>query len=400
MTTSDRVLYVVMSMASSNAPNSRHMRVRVGAGERDARLLPVFGLDSGDFVYSLLSTTRKKFIQFCVAQHTTVLPLLPPFPVRLASLIRYGWWLQFHGVEGGMGTIRNYTTAVCEWSKALSHPDPRDSEPWVWKKFRCEGPKFLEVVNVSQAKVAMQPEWLRAMNMNADLEDLTQLEDQFSDALGYFSTVRPGHLHPNSYQEKDMVHLMQWKHLHFEGPSLAEAERLVCILDSTKTRVNDPWWTAVGRNDEFPSFCAVRLGRLWRYRTYSGDPEQYVFARSGQHRPTLRSEYIRRLRTRLRNVAPSLGISDAEFDPKRWSAISFRKGGLSALAKHVQPHELAMHADHKSVETTRRYYLSHTTQARAAHTTLMSRGFAVAAPWSATVELESVWADSSRTTAY
>jgi NACalpha-BTF3-like transcription factor len=63
---------------------------------------------------------------------------------------------------------------------------------------------------------------------------------------------------------------------------------------------------------------------------------------------------VRRLRLRLTAVAPRLGLDSSEFDATNWSSISFRKGGLSARAPHVQPHELAQHADHASVETTRK----------------------------------------------
>ena len=76
----------------------------------------------------------------------------------------------------------------------------------------------------------------------------------------------------------------------------------------------------------------------------------------------------------------------------KWSGISFRKGGLSALAPFVQPHELAQHADHASVETTRKYYLSQTIENRAANTALMTRTMFPGESWAAGVQTESVWA--------
>lgn len=96
------------------------------------------------------------------------------------------------------------------------------------------------------------------------------------------------------------------------------------------------------------------------------------------------------MRLRLTAVAPRLGLDSSEFDATNWSSISFRKGGLSALAPHVQPHELAQHADHASVETTRKYYLSQTVEHRAANTALMARAI-IGGGGLPPVRVEAVW---------
>ena len=106
----------------------------------------------------------------------------------------------------------------------------------------------------------------------------------------------------------------------------------------------------------------------------------------------MRQSFTRRLRGRMAYVGPALGYSGDEFDVTKWSGISFRKGGLSALAPFVQPHELAQHADHASVETTRKYYLSQTIENRAANTALMTRTMFPGESWAAGVQMESVWA--------
>ena len=124
---------------------------------------------------------------------------------------------------------------------------------------------------------------------------------------------------------------------------------------------------------------------------FSGDPEQYLLARAAGSLPRLRRSFTQRLRRRLTAVAPLLGYTAEEFDVSNWSGISFRKGGLSALAPHVQPHELAQHADHASVETTRKYYLSQTTEHRAANTARMTRSLFPGTSWAAGVLSESVW---------
>ena len=123
-------------------------------------------------------------------------------------------------------------------------------------------------------------------------------------------------------------------------------------------------------NDQHPAIAKTRGFSTDAFLLHPLAPES--IARGAGRMPRLRASFTRRLRERLTRIAPQLGANSDEFDATRWSGISFRKGGLSALAPYVQPHELAMHADHASVETTRRYYLSQTVESRAAHTALMA----------------------------
>lgn len=76
----------------------------------------MFGADAQCQRYQDLPYNRRKFVQFCLAEHSEDIPLVPMFPVRLATVIRYAWWLQYHGVRGGMQSIRNYVAAVTEWA--------------------------------------------------------------------------------------------------------------------------------------------------------------------------------------------------------------------------------------------------------------------------------------------
>jgi hypothetical protein len=234
---------------------------------------------------------------------------------------------------------------------------------------------------------------MREMARALDLSNLDDLEDGVTYATLYYSTVRAGHATPSSAKLKDVKHLLRFEDVCFE-PSFEDPQRVVFVLDSTKTRdaaKKDPWWTSLGRC-AVEAMCPVRLMKLWWLRVYSGDPKQFLFARTAGALPRQRASFVRRLRRRLEAVAPRLGLRPEEFDASCWSSISFRKGGLSALAPHVQPHELAQHADHASVETTRKYYLNQTVENRAAHTALMARaviggdeGVEVAAVWSADV---------------
>jgi hypothetical protein len=59
----------------------------------------------------------------------------------LATIVRYAWWCQYHNVEGGMGSIRNYVSAASEWCQAMGCPDPRKIEPWVYDRFKREAPR-------------------------------------------------------------------------------------------------------------------------------------------------------------------------------------------------------------------------------------------------------------------
>lgn len=54
-------------------------------------------------------------------------------------------------------------------------------------------------------------------------------------------------------------------------------------------------------------------------------------------------------------------------------------GSLSALAEHLQPHQMAAAADHASVETAFKCYLERTVEQRVANTGLIAAGFNKAA---------------------
>jgi hypothetical protein len=81
------------------------------------------------------------------------------------------------------------------------------------------------------------------------------------------------------------------------------------------------------------------------------------------------------MRASLTSAAELFGLSKDEFKVNNWSGISFRKGALSALAEHLQPHQLAAAADHASVETSYKYYLSQTIRQRASNTARIEAGF-------------------------
>ena len=313
-------------------------------------------------------------MQFIFLEHTTETPLLPVFPISTANLIRYGWWLQYHNVEGGMNSIRNYIGVVCDWQQSLGHEDPRND--WVYKKFRKDAEKHLKVVKSSSAKLALTHELFQPLMQMQDQNDTQQLRNAVSYAILGYTALRRGHLIPKADTTIGRQHLIKWKHVQFM-PDSVNPEIVVIMLESGKTRneaKKDIWWTAIKKcSDE--SICPVHLLARWYNISYQHEPEQYLLADGPQSIPPTTAIWTRQLRGSLRIMAETHGLDADQFDEKNYSGISFRKFSLSALAKHVHPQILAAHADHKSVETTHKYYVTQSVQERAEHSTLIAKGF-------------------------
>jgi hypothetical protein len=168
------------------------MHVWCCTDDTDAALLDIFGL-AQDEGYATMGSYMRKYVVFAAAEHTEDFPLLPIFPLQLSSLIRYGWYLQFHGVRGGIHSIRNYLSAITEANSAAGHPDPRAAEPWTWRKFRLNVPKHLLVVDPAKTKLALRVPHMHAVALDADYSRADDLDDLSSYALAWFSAVRVGH---------------------------------------------------------------------------------------------------------------------------------------------------------------------------------------------------------------
>ena len=54
----------------------------------------MLGVNDVPLAYDELNYAKKKYVQFCLAGHNDDLPLFPILPIRLASLLRFAWWLQ------------------------------------------------------------------------------------------------------------------------------------------------------------------------------------------------------------------------------------------------------------------------------------------------------------------
>ena len=161
-------------------------------------------------------------------------------------------------------------------------------------------------------------------------------------------------------------------------PSVDAPTSIFIRIESTKTRAAkkvDPWWTAIGLNEVFPQFCAVRLLLAHYHATFNGDPEAHIWV-DASGAPRLRNAFTARLRLRLLAAAPRLGMTAAEMNVMGFAPISFRKGQLSALAKELRPVMLAKVGDHDNVKTTNKYYVTDTVEERAANTVASARAFA------------------------
>jgi hypothetical protein len=325
----------------------------------DSLLLKVFGLGGAGFDFDGLDSYRKKFMLFLAADYDpdSEFPTLPAFPLRLATLIRFGWFLPSHNVTAGWGSVSNYLGAVREWNRALGHPDPVEAEVWVWDKFRDNFPKHIQIIRKYAVKIALRVGHLESMSLDIDLAVLSDRRDMCCYALLFFASCRIGHFSPKSGQPKHTVHTLRWRHVLF-FPSVVAATMVYLFFPSTKARdshTDNPWWTCVGLNDQNPSCCAVRLLRLRFLLEYSGDPDGWIFAQASGA-PLLRTTFNDTLRARLQRAAPRLGLLPGVFTAAAFSGKSFRSGGLSALGStNIADHRLADAADHRSVDTSRGY---------------------------------------------
>jgi integrase len=343
-----------------------------------AGLLRLFGAETSGFDYSAITSEQRKYVQFAVLNHSVDFPLLPLFPVRLASLIRFGWWLPHNGVQAGWDSVSNYIGSVILWARSRGHPDVRTGdEVATWDTFRDNFGRHVKTVR-PEPKIPIRIQHLEAISLDADLDSAVDRADMAAYSLLFFASARIGHFSPKSDSPKGRKHLLRWSNVKFV-PDIFQPELVFIHVATSKTRQDEasrPWWTAVGRNDRFPRFCPVRLLQLLFVRDWTGDAGDWLLCTPGlRNKPLSRSSFVNRLRTRLRNAAPRLGLEPASFDG-RFSSKSFRQGGGTALATAAPGADarLADHMDHTSVDMSRRY-----TGVDAAHraedTTLMAQGF-------------------------
>ena len=115
--------------------------------------------------------------------------------------------------------------------------------------------------------------------------------------------------------------------------------------------------------------CPVLTLRNHFIAEYNGVPTEPLFQSGNkQGAPWTRTAFSNELKARLIFASRHLNIA---VNPTDYSAISFRKGGLSALAGGVATNHLADHADHADIASTREY-TAQTIEERAGHTAVIA----------------------------
>jgi hypothetical protein len=329
-----------------------------------------------------------KYLRFAMDEHCAASPLFPIFPLSLARLQLYADWLTENKVNSGLAGITKYVTAIVQWGKRHGgHADPRSEQQdgaespeaaRLWTEFT--GKLTKDLVVTKDEKLRLQPAHLQAMVSQMSMEDPLDRRDATQYTFNLFSAVRPGHTAPAVRSE--FKHGLRWQHVAFI-PSVRHARRVMVRIESTKTRKKvekKAWWTSVAaleRSDGEQRFCPVSLLRMLFLADYNGDPTSPIFrSRTDPSLPVGRTEYTATLRARLLRSLPLLSIDPEFFSLKKYSGISWRKGGLSLLSSTgMEPNRLADHGDHASVETTR-IYARDTIEERAVNTSRMAARFA------------------------
>lgn len=345
---------------------------------------------------SKLRSRQLKYVQF--SRDTGQLPILGEF--TCTTLMRYVTWLSENGVKSGWKGCGAYVTAAVNWHRALGGDDPRDNpdaEYW-WSKFRQS---FIKNVAVTtNQKLPLRPAMLMAMARRADLRKREDLRDMAAFFLLYFSGLRICHVAVAGTDE----HALRFSDLLFY-PSLRDAQRLFVLIRSTKTRPAasaKPFWVVIDRQPALGRFCPVELVRQHFLMAYGGErgfspfedafaavPDDFLFRGSApsELRPVggrppparvcgafSRTAFTAALRRRLLDAGLPAELLN------KHSGISFRRGCLSCLgASGMASYELATHADHASVESSRVYMLA-TAAERARASSIIGLALQSAAP--------------------
>ena len=122
------------------------------------------------------------------------------------TLLRFAWWLQYHNVEGGRNSIRNFISSACEWNSSLGYEDPRKTEKYIYDRFRREADKHLEVYGGPKAKLRLSIEMLQAVVRLIDVTNLESLGDaMIYSVLTAQSARRAQSGHPSTVQHRPHV---------------------------------------------------------------------------------------------------------------------------------------------------------------------------------------------------
>ena len=319
-----------------------------------------------------LNSFEVKYMRFCVDTHSDDEPKLPALEhFSLVNLMLFGLWCSKNGINGGWDSVSNYVGAAVKMAQRFEVADPRvasEQAKWWWSEYTAKFQKT--VMTTRQLKLKIQPAHHQAMavdfNVGGDADDR---RDAAMYSFLMFFTCRIGHLAP--HDTKTGAHVIRFCDIQFE-PSFEEPKEVFVLLRSTKTRnVNaaKPTWQAVGALEhgngiDVDTMCPVITLRNYMLAAYAGDPYEPLFQSATQvGRPMPRSQFTTMLRARLLLAGRHLNVP---VNVALYSGISWRKGGLSALAGGVAVNHLADHGDHKCIRSTREY-TEQTFQERATH---------------------------------
>ena len=312
-----------------------------------------------------MSARRLKWTRFYIAYHKQEPSISPMFPLKLRTLCLYGIFLASPtgNVTGGFKSVNNYITELVNIARSLGHDDPRtanERNKWIWKKYRQEFNKQIQVVRKFDKKLALQPAHLNCIIAAMDLSKLKDLKDAAMYSLLWHAGCRVGHV--AAKQSKSMKHIIRWSDLVFE-PSVKQAEQIVIRFKSSKvlpSAKDQEWWTALGKVPPKigqPIVCPVTLVRAWFTRGYNNTPGAPVFGQGpNNENPIRRNEFTRDFRARLAAGAPLLAPPHNNIRTGQFSGVSFRRGCVSSMARVLDFNRVRAHAGHSDPRSTVVYF--------------------------------------------
>lgn len=313
-----------------------------------------------------------KYYRFVLANHTPGSPLMPiASNFNLKTLMCYAIYCSENGVKGGWKSVHNYVGSAVKMAARLGVEDPRfasaSSAMW-WNHFIASFNRKVRAVHMVKLKI--QPAHHQALCLDMDMDKPQDKRDAAMYAFLMFFACRVGHVAPKDTKSKK--HVLCFKDLMFK-PSFDKPIMVVARLASTKTRgenMDTPTWQSVAalrgtsNGVDINKMCPVLTLRNYMADTYSGDPDEPIFQSMAKPGTAItRTAFTNTLKARL--LIASRHLSSA-IDVRLYSGISWRKGGLSALAGGVRLNHLADHADHADTKSSRAY-TAQTVEERAKH---------------------------------
>lgn len=178
--------------------------------------------------------------------HLAVFPLLPLFPLRLASLIRFAWWLPHNGVRASWDSVSNYVGSVVLWARSRGHPDIRiGAEVATWELFHDNFGRHVKTVR-PDPKIPIRIQHLEAISLDADLGSAVDRADMAAYSLLFFASACVGHFSPKSDSPKGMKHLLRWSNIKFI-PDIFEPSLVFILVATSKTALRLDIQLQVGR---------------------------------------------------------------------------------------------------------------------------------------------------------